>query len=681
MSRFDSIGFLWEDIPVESKGRGKRTYTVQPIPESDWRPPKEFPNLSGAKVIGLDTETKDEHLIESGPGWARNDGHIVGVSLATEDGHSWYFPMRHEMQKEYNLDPENVLAYLKDTLGTNIPKVGANIGYDIGWLRQEGVDVKGLAYDVQFAEALLDDTSNDYSLEAISDKYLGTGKVTEKLYEWCSKSYGGNANGKQRANIYRSPVTMVGPYAEGDADLPIKIFKKQWAELEKADLIDTFMLETKLIPFLIGMRFRGTPVDIERAENNLLFLDEEILTSQKSLNDIGGFTVNVYAGADLQRLFDKVGLSYPYTAKGNPSFTQDFLNTVSHPVGQLVNIIRKLTKTKTAFIQNAIIDKQVNGIVYPSFHPLRGESGGAVSGRYSSSAPNFQQVPARDPKLGPLMRRMFIPEAGKQWLKADYSQIEYRMFANDSQDDQLIERYSQSGTDFHEIVSGFLNHKLPRKIVKNFNFMSLYGGGVEKTVSMVKSNLKESEIEEIHSSFELPDSHDKGRALGIHFMELYASQFPSAKGTLKRYMDMAMKSGEVRTILGRRSSFNLWEPIGNNKKFSKALPFAMAIQKYGTRIQRAGAYRALNRRLQGSAADLLKKGLLLCMEEGLFNEDRLGFPHLLVHDELDMSVSQDNFKDLKLLKEIMENAIPLKVPVVIDMEIGKNWNDITDLNL
>ena len=177
-----------------------------PVPETGWRAPTELPNLRGAVVIALDTETKEPDF-DHGPGWGRGKGHIVGVSLAAIDAHGnrgkWYFPVRHEVEPEMNLPPERVFSWLKSVLETpHIPKVGANLLYDIGWLTTENIYVTGELHDVQFAEALLKE-DGEVNLEHLGQKYCKTGKDSDILYRWLAEAYGGDANDKQRANLSR----------------------------------------------------------------------------------------------------------------------------------------------------------------------------------------------------------------------------------------------------------------------------------------------------------------------------------------------------------------------------------------------------------------------------------------------------------------------------------------------
>lgn len=678
------IGLFFDDTDrINSKGKLERFRERPRLPETGWKAPKDFPNLFHEKILGLDVETYDPELLTHGAGWARGVGHIVGVSLATAS-QAWYFPIRHETMPEDNLCPVAVFKYLADLLGKTMPKVGANILYDLGWLQQEGVAVKGITYDIQYAEALLVDNALSYSLETIANQYLNQGKDSNELYQWLAEWFGGPADGKQRKHIYKSPPNLCGPYAEADAKLPVQILLKQREKLVNDGLWDLFEMECKLIPVLLGMRFRGMPVDVEKAERVEIELQQKIDKHQEDLNTLAGFEVDVNIKPDLIKLFDKFGVKYPVTDKGNPSFTKKFLATNASPQAKAIIDIRKHEKIKTTFVRGAILDKNIEGKVYPTMHPLRGENGGAVSGRYSSSQPNGQNIPSRDKILAPMVRGIFVPENGfDQWIKFDFAQIEYRIFAHVSNNQELIDSYSDPTIDYHDMVSKMLNDVLPRKVVKRFNFMSLFAGGRKKTIEMVGEELTEIQVEEMCHEFGLPcmTKNQALTSLGNSFVDLYAKNFPAAKTTLDYFSNLAAETGEVRTLLNRKSIFDQWESSDRNNHDTQALSFAQAHNKYGNNIRRANCYRALNRVTQGGSADMLKKGMLDAYEAGLFAPDKLGYPHILVHDELDFSFNNDLIKEAKELKLIMEQAIPLKVPVIMDVETGPNWGDLSDMLL
>lgn len=665
--RFDSIGLWWEDIP--STGRGGNIQRPMPeIPDTGWKAPTYYPNLESATALAIDTETYDPELEDYGPGWARGKGHIVGVSVAAYfPDHStakWYFPIRHETQPEDNLDPETTLSWLRDTLGNKKqPKIGANLPYDLGWLTHEGVEVKGQLIDVQFAEALLNENAK-VALEILSQKYLGEGKESNLLYIWLDNWFGGGPTPKQRKWIYKAPPCLVGPYAESDAILPLQIAALQYPLLQKENLSQLFDIECRLIPLMQEMRFQGVQVDINKAEEirDTLYVKKRV--SEEKLKHLIGFEVNVNANDSLAQAFDSIGLGYGKTVKGKPSFTKPFLAQLDHPVGDLIRQIRLYEKLAGTFVESYILNSHINGKVYCQFHQLRGDSGGTRSGRYSSSTPNLQNIPARDEELAPLIRGMFIPDFGHPfWRKYDYSQVEYRMlihFAIGIAGDIIRAYFNQHpDTDYHvyaqEMVQKATGRFIERKPIKNINFGLIYGMGVAKLAKDLGLSKKEATA----------------------LMDSYFLGVPFAKPTMDAAMEEAQKLGVITTVLGRKSRFDLWEPAKWGDE-AIGLPYNQALYRYGGNIRRAYTHKALNRKLQGSAADLMKVAMLRCYEDGVFAET--GVPRLTVHDELDFSDPGGKDVAFNEMRRIMETALPqLKVPIKADGEIGPDWGHVTPI--
>jgi DNA polymerase I-like protein with 3'-5' exonuclease and polymerase domains len=638
--------------------------TMPPIPDTGWAAPNYFPDLSGAKALCIDVETYDPELNERGPGWARGVGHIVGIAVGVQDGPRWYFPMRHEVRPDENMDPQKVLMWAQNEFSNPAqPKVGANITYDVGWLRQEGVKVQGKLYDVQFAEALLSETAT-VNLEDLGHRYLGEGKETDLLFEWCDAFYGGPKT-KWRSNIYRAPPSLVGPYAESDVDLPFRVLEKQWPLLYNEGLLDLFDIENRLIYLMVEMRFAGVRIDIDKAERLLDRMVEEVDSIDKQIEEMVGFPVNINASTSIAAAFDSLGVSYGMTKTGKPSFTKKFLNSVKHPLAELLVQKREREKLRGTFIQGYLLDSQVNGKVYGSFHQVKGESGGAGSGRFSSSNPNLQNIPIRT-DLGREIREAFVPDEGHlRWVKADYSQIEYRGLAHYAVGpgaDEVRHRYqSDPTTDFHTIVQELIRtiakQELDRPLVKNVNFGVTYGMGEPGLARDIN----------------LPIGKAKELFAAIH------GAAPFLKATMDATMREADELGYITTVLGRRSRFNLWEPAyyqGDHRP--KALPYDKAILAYRN-PRRAYLHKSLNRRLQGSAADLIKMAMLKAWEGGVFDET--GVPRLTVHDELDFSDPGGADTAFRELYHIMETAIPFKVPIQVGVEVGPSWGTVQKINV
>ena len=641
--RFDSLGFFWHDKPKErTQLRVERG--PLPIPDTGWEMPKEFPRLDAAKVISIDIETHDPELETKGPGM-RRDGYMCGLAVGAEDHQGniskWYFPFGHILGE--NLSERNVLSWAKDNLAGDQPKVGANILYDIMYLDNAGVKIGGRWHDVLMRDFLLDENHFKYDLDSVAERSLSEKKETNQLYDWLRGSF----NGKIPSNIWRAPSSLVGPYAETDAELPLKLYRIQQPLLEKEGLLVVSDLESRLLPMLLAMSKRGVRIDLERAEALNQELESRI---KRDLEALGG--INVDAPREVAPLFDKLGLKYPLTLKSKePSFTKGFLEHHPHPIAKQIIDLRKWKKFKSTFIEGYILGKHVNGKVYPSFNPR-----GARTGRLSSSRPNLQNIPIRDPELGPLIRSLFIPEAGESWWKLDYSQIEYRYLVHLGTGDvaeRLKKRYrTDITTDIHQEVSNLLDGKatvkIDRKTGKNLNFGIIYGLGIAALAHDLKMEYDETAI----------------------LRNTYFTIFPFAKELSDKAKRLASNRGFVRTIMGRRRRFDDWVPAAYDDKRDAIRGREKALAIYGNQIKRAYVHKALNSVIQGSAAEIIKEAMACIFESGLCNEI---VPMLTVHDELDFSSS--NEKAVLQAKEIMEQSTKLSIPLLVDIDQGANWGE------
>lgn len=644
---------------------------LPPVPQTGWRPPTEFPDLRGATVIAIDTETKDPELLDYGPGWGRNRGHIIGFSMCAEfgNGQRWigYVPIRHEFPGEnhLNCNVANSLAWLKAMMETPIPKVLTNGIYDVGWLAQEGIYIQGELYDVQYAEALLDERG-ETNLDWLATKYLGRGKDTNILYEFLAKAYGGKPNESQKANFYRAPPSLVGHYGEDDAWMPLDILRHQWPLLQEQGLIELFKMECGLIRLLVKMRMQGVRVDRKFAEELYVEFDVELAKERKKFFEQFGVHVNVNSPDDLAKVFALQGVAFPRTEGGAPSFTKDWLKNLEHPLGKAVNQQREYLKLQSTFIKGYLLDSSVNDLVHCSFHPLRGAFGGTITGRFASSSPNLQNIPKRS-KIGKRIRNAFIPHLGHAWWeKNDYSQIEYRMLAHfacddgDMSADALRQSYiDDPDTDYHNKVyaavcavmgwdyNDVATRTQYRPYVKNTNFGLLYGQGIRKLMATMGFTKEQAD----------------------NFFAGYHAAAPYVKPTMKMCEDEVHQFGYVRTILGRRTHFDLWEPLNRDftEESRQAVRFEIALERWGSAVKRAYGYRAVNYKLQGSAADMMKIAMYECDRQGVF--DVTGVPVLTVHDELDFSVIDESpmrNEAHRHMVHIMEHALPCRVPIRVD---------------
>lgn len=611
-------------------------------PESDWSIPEIFPKFADNERIAVDLETYDPHLLTSGPGWATNRGHIVGVGVATKDWKG-YFPIRHEGGG--NLDEAVVLRWVKNTLSsTKREVIFHNALYDVGWLRREGVDVKGKILDTMFAAPIVDENRYSYSLDSLGHLYCGE-KKDESLLQDAALAWGINP----KSEMYKLNSKYVGPYGEQDAALTLKLYEKLKLEIQEQNLEQIYDLECSLIPLLIEMRWRGVRVDEEKADQISKDLS---LKEQKLLVEIKrkyGEDVNLWANVSLQKVFDKNNLPYPRTEKGMASFQRQWLENHEHELPKMIVQARKLNKARTTFIEKMISEHAVEGRIHAEAHPLRNDAGGTVSGRFSYSNPNLQQVPARDPEIGNLIRSIFVPEEGCQWGVFDYSQQEPRLTVHYANLMNLIgardavNAYTDKNADFHQIVADMA--KIPRKQAKNINLGLSYGMGKSKLVRELGLDDAEAEV----------------------LLGQYHEKVPFIKGLQDQCARVAMDRGYIRTLAGRRCHFDLWE-----HKYDKSVPLPLeeAREKYGDVLKRSYTYKALNRLIQGSAADMTKLAMLGLWEEGIV-------PHVQVHDEVDISIQDD--EQAAKVSRIMENCVELAVPLVVDTELGPNWGETEEI--
>ena len=613
-------------------------------PTSNWTPPTVLPDLSPSKIIGVDLETFDPGLKKYGPGSIRKDGHVAGISIAGDDGKGYYLPIAH--QDGGNLPKPLVVNYLKELLATDTPKVFANALYDLEWLHNLGIKVNGKCYDVQLLEHLIDENQKDYSLQALGKKYVGDGK-DETLLTDAVRAHFGKKDVK--GNIWRLHSSYVGPYAEQDAILPVKIIKEQWKQIKQQELEKIVKLETNLTPMLLSMRVQGVNVDLDNAEKVSKRLELQEHETQDILNKKSGIDCNVWANESLGRAYDNCSIPYGRTPTGKPSFTQTFLDQAEDELSNLVLKVRKLNKLRTTFIHGMILEKHVNGRVHCQFNAR-----GAVTGRFSSSNPNLQQVPARDEELSKLIRGLFLPEQDQKWYCIDYAQQEPRLLVHFASRLKLPESMTalsayktDEKTDFHTMVASMAGIK--RKQAKTINLGLFYGMGKKKLASQLGLEWNEAES----------------------LFKKYHTRVPFVRGLYDRMLNYASKSGYIKTLLGRKRHFDLWEDATDFGSMGHPLERAKEIYK-GKPLRRAYTHKALNSLIQGSAADVTKAAMLKVYEAGLLT------PLLTVHDELDFSIPQDD-KGLEQLKEIvheMKNCVDLDLPLQVDVESGKDWGNI-----
>ena len=521
--------------------------------DSDWTPPETIPDLSQYDTISIDLETRDENLLKLGPGWCRKDGHIIGIAVAAGES-SWYFPVAHTVG---NMPRRPVFQWLTDLCkDTTKTFVFHNALYDLGWLRAEGVEVKGKIRDTMVAAPLLNENRRYYNLNSLAGDYLGTYK-DEKMLKSAAEEFGVDP----KSGMWKLPPRYVGAYAAHDAAITLRLWNELRKEITKEECSGIFELETRLTPLLLDMKTEGVRVDLKKAEQ----VKKELAALEKSLVEEivkeTGVTIEPWVATSVAKVFDAMGLAYSRTEKSRaPAFTKQFLANHSHPIAKKIIKIREVNKANTTFI-DTILEHSHNGRIHCDFHPLRSDGGGTVTGRFSSSNPNLQQIPARDPYIKNLIRGLFIPEEGSKWGSFDYASQEPRWlvhycatltgFDRHPQIDDVVALYHKGEADFHQIVADIAG--IPRKQAKTVNLGLMYGMGKGKLANILDLSVEEATA----------------------LLEKYNDKVPFLKSISEKTTRKAADSGIIRTWLGRKCRFNMYEP--KSYKYNKAMPMKEAI--------------------------------------------------------------------------------------------------------
>ena len=603
-----------------------------------------FPDVTGIKQVAIDLETHDPEIKVLGGGWATNKGFVVGVAVSFE-GFDGYFPVRHE--RGGNFSEDEVKKWLRKLFKEDPIVICHNAVYDLGWLRRWGVDCNVTkVYDTLIAAPLVDENRFSYSLDSLSKDYLGERKQGNILEDF-GKEHGFKAIEK----MHLVPVEYAGIYAEQDTRLTLKLWEVLRVEIQKQGLTDVFNLETDLLRLLLEMRWKGVRVDLEKAEKTKKFFkseEQKIYTNIKNETGIKIDDSDIYTAASLQKVFDKLGEKYGYTEKNKQAkISNTLMKESENPLIRSISVAREYNKAHTTFI-DSILKHQVDGRIHAEINQLKGEYGGTVSGRLSMNNPNLQQVPARNEAIGPKIRSLFLPEEGEKWASLDYSQQEPRLLVHYAKKHGLegaetLIKFFHEGKDFHQVTAEMA--QISRKEAKTIGLGLMYGMGIGKLADS------------------LDISPDQAKAL----KKKYNDNVQFLNNIIVRATRYTEQNGYINTLLGRRCRFDLWE----NKDFhdKRMMSYENAKKTWQwNEMKRAGTYRALNRLIQGSAADQTKQAMVnLWKDVGVI-------PMIQIHDELNVSVANET--QVKEIKEIMESAVELHVPVKCDAEIGDNWGEI-----
>jgi DNA polymerase-1 len=506
------------------------------VAQTEWVVPTEYPDLRSANEIAIDLETRDPNLKETGSGAIAGDGEVVGIAVAV-DGYKGYFPIAHG--EGPNMDRKKTLEWFKDVCESPATKIFHNAMYDVCWIKNLGIKINGLIIDTMIAASLIDENRFSFTLNTLSWHHLGEGKSEARLIE-AAKSRGLDP----KADMWRLPAMEVGAYAEKDAEITLKLWHKLKKVIVEDSLQDIFNLETDLFPCLVDMRHLGVRVDIEKASQLKIALaaKEENLLQQIKIET--GVDTQIWAAASIAKVFEKLNLPYSRTEKtDSPSFTKNFITNHDNPVVNMIAEARKINKVRTTFI-DTILKHEHKGRIHADINQIRSDDGGTVTGRFSYSNPNLQQIPARDPETGPLLRSLFIPEEGCKWGTFDYSQQEPRLVAHYALKfslpsvNAIADSYeTDPSTDFHKIVAEMAH--IPRSQAKTINLGLFYGMGKAKL--QAELGVDKDHAEELFSQ--------------------YHAKAPFVKQLMNKVMTAAQSKGQIKTLLGRRCRFPKYEPV------------------------------------------------------------------------------------------------------------------------
>ena len=642
-------------------------------------------NLNGVDTIAVDIETYDPNLKSKGSGAIRGEGFICGVAVATVNDIA-YFPLRHA-DTDLSLDKQLKLwEVLNEKIFQNdkITKVFHNAMYDVCWIRAvTGMKMKGRIVDTMIAASIIDENRFRYTLDSLSKDYLQDEKYKYDLQEKTLNWSGGTVKDPM-TNMHRLPASIVKEYAKQDVSLTLRLwnlFNKKLDEVlyikpednSKKTCRNIFELETKLFPCLVDMKFKGVRIDVQKAKRLGKFLEgrrDKLLNIIKEKTNVD---VQIWAAASIKKLLKNQKITdYKTTPKSEmPQLPKDFLRTHKNRFLRFVAKAREYDKAKNTFV-DGLLDFVHNDRIHADINQIRSEKGGTVTGRFSMSNPNLQQIPSKG-FIGKKMRELFIPEIGCEWGSFDYSQqeprivVHYALKINMPGTENLKEEFDKDDADFHQIVADMA--KIPRKQAKVINLGLFYGMG--KTKLQKELNLDENKATKL--------------------FQTYHAQVPFVRDLSQRLSKFASKNGLLFTLGDRFCRFDKWETRDKEwdpkiNRFTEVELYATKekamdayrldqMEKYGKYIDpdcehfekhyaRAFTYRAFNRLIQGSAADMTKKAMVDLYEKGIV-------PHIQIHDELCVSIR--NKKERNMVHEAMENTIKLNIKNKVDYEFGPNW--------
>jgi len=662
-----------------------------------------IPELSEVKikdgdVVAVDLETYDPELKKYGSGAIKGEGKVCGIALAYRDK-KFYFPIAHSVKKE-NIPVKFTWKILNKKIFQNekVTKVFHNAMYDVCWIRAATeMMVKGPIVDTMIAASVIDENRMRYSLDSLAKDYLNDSKYKHDLADKALEDHGIS---DPMLNMHKLPYSLVKDYAEQDVNLTLRLWNKfekiiktpvETESKSKKTLENIFNLETRLFPCLVDMRFKGVRIDEKKAETLGKDLEKRKERIVRGIKKRTGISVEIWAAKSIQKLLVQQDIKdYKKTPKsGQVSLSKNYLESHSNIFLRLIARARQYDKLINVFV-DGILKFVHKGRIHAEINQIRSDRGGTVTGRFSMRNPNLQQIPARG-KYGNIIRSLFLPEEGHQWGSFDYSQQEPRLVVHYALKngmrgvEDLAEQYHEDPkTDFHALVAGLA--KITRTQAKTINLGLFYGMGKNK----------------LAHTLELDDEESK------ELFDQYHRKVPFIRELSFGLQKFAERNKNIFTLEDRFCRFDKWEPIdkewdqerkifvyseyekidGKDQIVKNPVPVLTLKQAenhylanrsrnqaendpnceyFEKHYKPAFTYKALNRLIQGSAADMTKKAMVELHKKGIV-------PHIQIHDELCISV--DSEEKAKMIKETMKKAVILLIPNKVNCKRGENWGTL-----
>ncbi|HTY13779.1 MAG TPA: DNA polymerase I, partial [Candidatus Omnitrophota bacterium] len=545
---------------------------------------------------------------------------IVGISFSTEAKSAYYLPLGHKQGEQ--LKEKAALDRLRPLFTSGKLKIGHNLKYDIEVLNQNGVEVKGPHFDTMVAAYLIDPVSGKYSLKSLAKQFLGREMIN--LMELIGKD-------AEYSDFSEVPIDLAVDYAASDADATIGLYGIFSAGMKKKELLTLFNdCEMPLLEVLIALEETGVYVDRKKLEKMGTGLDDEMKDLERNIFAIAGETFNLNSPKQLANvLFEKLMIPVVKKTKTGASTDSEVLEELAEKfeIAEKLLKYRQISKLKSTYIDvlPTLIEPKT-GRIHASFNQTI-----TATGRLSSSEPNMQNIPTRG-ELGKKVRAAFVPQQKScVIMAADYSQIELRILAHLSGDEQLVDAFKHD-RDVHQAAADELG--ITRDAAKTVNFGIIYG----------------------ISDFGLAKSLKIKKADAASYIEKYFARHKGVKEFIDRTIKEAHDNGYVKTMLGRVRPI----PDINSPNYG--------LRSFAERT-------AINTPVQGTAADMIKIAMV-----NVFGKLRISNYKcqmiLQVHDELVFELPEDEVPAVKIMvEEEMVKAVPLNVPIKVDIGVGASWAD------